>query len=374
MKIRIDTVEDARQHSEFIDLPYRINAERDIFVPTPRELEEQFHDTSLNTKLSNCEQIRFLAYQDGECVGRIMGIIHHPSNEQKGKIVARFCRLDHIMDAPVSVELMKYMEQWARDQGASELIGPFEFDQLGRKGLLIEGINILPAWNASSEDPYVAACLLGPDKEMWFDFFSYHIPVPEEDPAPLTRIAERLRERGNFKVVGFNAAEELYPYLDQITVIYNSNCNTEYGFMPVEPEELKQIIDVNIPFTDTSFIKCVTGPEDSVVAFVLAHRCVAEMLRTKDQETSFLTKILGRKKQKLSDRVDLFTGAIEHRYRGMGIDALLALEMFSECRARGIRTIDSNLIYETNSLARREMMKLGGEHVKMYRVFGKKLS
>lgn len=374
MNIRVETVENTQQHGEFINLPYRINSERGIFVPPPRELEELFHDASNNPKLRDCEQVRFLAYKDGECVGRIMGIIHHPSNEKKGKIMARFCRLDHIMDAHVGVALMKHMEQWARDQGAAELIGPFEFDQLSRKGLLIEGINIMPAWNASSEDPYVAACLLGLDKEMWFDFFSYHIPVPENDPALLTRIAERLRKRGNFKVVGFNAAEELYPYLDQITEVYNRNCNTEYGFMPFSTQELKQIIDAKIPFTDTGFIKCVTDPDDTVVAFVLAHRCVAEVLRKEDKESSFLTKILGRKKQKLSDRADLFTGAIDHRYRGMGIDALLALEMFSECRARGIRTIDSNLIYETNSLARREMMRIGGEHVKMYRVFGKKFS
>lgn len=373
MEIIIEKVENELQQREFIDLPYTINAGRKIFTPPLRESELAFHDEDLNPRLKESDQVRFLALMDGNYAGRIMGVIYHPSNEKKGKKVARFCKLDHIMDAAVGVRLMEPLEQWARDQGAAELIGPFEFDQLGKKGLLTGGIDVMPAWNASYEDPYVAACLLGPDKEMWFDFFSYQVPVPEKDPEHLIAITERIRSRGSFKVISFRSKEEIHPYIDQITAVYNNNCDTEYGFMPVTKEEIKEIIDAELPFTDTRFIKLVTASDGTPAAFVLAHRCVADTLKRRSESPSWISRVFKKNDQPVTNRADIFTGAVDHRFRGMGIEVLLALELFRECRSHAIPTIDSNLIYESNGLTRRMFKKLGGDYARTYRVFGKKL-
>jgi GNAT superfamily N-acetyltransferase len=175
-------------------------------------------------------------------------------------------------------------------------------------------------------------------------------------------------------VVSFSSKDELYPYLDQITEIYNNNCDTEYGFMHITAQDLKEIIDEDLPFADTRFIRYVEGPGSTPAAFILAHRCVADELKRKNKKNSWLSRLQKRKRTGNTDRTDLFTGAVDHRFRGMGIDALLAQELFRECRDNGIKTIDSNLIYETNSLVRRACLKLGGTDVKIYRVFGKKLA
>ena len=60
-------------------------------------------------------------------VGRITAIINDRLNEKTGRKEARFGFVDFTDDAEVTDALFGAAEQWARERGMTEMIGPMGF-------------------------------------------------------------------------------------------------------------------------------------------------------------------------------------------------------------------------------------------------------
>ena len=102
----------------------------------------------------------YLAYnQNGEIIGRVAGILNHSFNKEKGLKQVRFNRIDFIDDINVAKALLDKIEDWAKEKGMTEVIGPIGFTDLDKQGLLIKGfdeedmfitlITTLIIWNIS---------------------------------------------------------------------------------------------------------------------------------------------------------------------------------------------------------------------------------
>ena len=78
-------------------------------------------DKEKNPSFKVCDSKLWLAYKDGEIVGRIAGIIHKPFVEKWGNRYARFGWLDFINDEEVFDTLMQTVENWASDNGMEAL-------------------------------------------------------------------------------------------------------------------------------------------------------------------------------------------------------------------------------------------------------------
>jgi len=74
-----------------------------------------------------------------------------------------------------------------------------------------------------------------------------------------------------------------------------------------------------------------------------------------------------------SNQLNLLLGAVEERYRGRGLDVMMALKLFKSARERGKVVMDSHLVLEENVKMRAEVERIGGEIYKRYRIFKKKL-
>ena len=141
---------------EFIMLPSKLHVSYPFFVPPFYKDEFEFHEPSKNNHLQHSNYVRFLCYIDNRPVGRIMGIIFHPWNEKHGVKQARFYQLDCIADRTVSDLLLRAVEQWASEQGMSEIIGPFGFSDKDPQGLQVEGFEFPPVIASVSHQPYLA--------------------------------------------------------------------------------------------------------------------------------------------------------------------------------------------------------------------------
>jgi len=76
---------------------------------------------------------------------------------------------------------------------------------------------------------------------------------------------------------------------------------------------------------------------------------------------------------KKTKQLDLLLGAIKEPYRGLGLDALIAVKMAMAAWEAGIEVIDTHHGLETNSNIRSIMEKLGGKPYKRFRVYKKKI-
>ena len=94
-----------------------------------------------NPAFDFCEAVYFLAYRDGEIVGRVAGIINHVCNERSGKKEARFSYIDFIDDAEVVDALIDAVTKWGKSKGMEHLTGPLSFTDMDPEGMLVEGFD-----------------------------------------------------------------------------------------------------------------------------------------------------------------------------------------------------------------------------------------
>jgi len=70
-------------------------------------------------------------------------------------------------------------------------------------------------------------------------------------------------------------------------------------------------------------------------------------------------------------QLNLLLGAVNHGYRGLGINVLLGKSIMQSSAKRGLTIMDSHLILENNLAMRRECERIDGKVCKRYRVYSK---
>lgn len=85
-----------------------------------------------NAAFEFCEADYFIAYKDGKAVGRVAAIINNRANERWERKDVRFGWIDFIDDIEVSKALLKTVEDWGRERGMTQIVGPLGFTDMDR--------------------------------------------------------------------------------------------------------------------------------------------------------------------------------------------------------------------------------------------------
>ena len=163
-----------------------------------------------NPAFAYCEAKAFLAYRDGEIVGRIGAILSHKANEKFGTHRMRFSQVDFIDDADVSAALFAAVESWAREKGCTEVHGPLGFTDLDREGMLVEGFDRRSLFITNYNHPYYPEHLerLGYHKDV--DWIERLITVPT-DEATIKRYYDQQDANNENKRICQDSSEEEKP-------------------------------------------------------------------------------------------------------------------------------------------------------------------
>src|SRR5262249_56096396 len=86
----------------------------------------------------------FLAWRDGEPVGRITAQIDRRWDEFQGGNDGQFGFIEAENDPEVFEALLSKAEEWVRERGRDRLIGPMDFTTNDECGVLIEGYDRHP--------------------------------------------------------------------------------------------------------------------------------------------------------------------------------------------------------------------------------------
>ena len=127
MAALIVPVRTKQQWRDFHHLPFRIYAGDPNWVP-PLLLERQLHFTPKhNPFFQHATAEFFLAYRNGEPVGRITAQIDQLHLERYQDATGHFGFIEAIDDAEVFAALLAAAENWLRGQGMKRVIGPISF-------------------------------------------------------------------------------------------------------------------------------------------------------------------------------------------------------------------------------------------------------
>lgn len=370
---QIREVKTGRDLAIYIKLPAILNRNYPAFVPPLWRDEFHFHNPLKNRNLHRCDTIRFLAFLNGEAVGRIMGIIHHPWNELNGSLTARIYQPEFINDNRVSAALINAVSRWAEENGMKHLIGSFGLSDKDPQGIQIEGFHLDPVISSVSHQPFIARHFEAMGFEKFKDCVSYVIPIPDQIPDVYRAIYNRIVSKHGFRILEFRSRKELKPFFKPVMELMNDAYSHIYGFVPLTETDIKELAAQYLSVLDPRLVKVAVDQNNIPVSFVIAMGNISDGFR-KSKGKLFPTgwfHLL--KAMRNSTQLDLLLGAVHSRHRGKGLNVMMGVALMESARQLGMKTLDSHLILEENIMMRAELEKLGGKIMKRYRIFQKKI-
>lgn len=374
MKPEIIEVKSRRERKAFILLPEKIHRNHAQWVHPIYMDEFTFFNPAKNPAFQSCDTIMLLARKNGQFTGRIMGIINHAYNRTHEEANARFCFLDTAEDPDCSAALMHAIEAWAIKKGMHKLVGPLAFSDKEPQGMLIEGFDekVVIATNYNFQWLPERLSQLGFEKEK--DLVSYIMPVPEKNLRLLEVVCNRLKSHSRWEVMHFSTKKQLKPWVVPIFRLINTAYRHIYGFKPLTETEMHDYAKRYMPVLDPHFVKIIASENNEVIAFVVAIPEISDGIRkAKGRLFPFGWWHIIRASSQ-STLLTMLLGAVDEKYRGIGLDALLAAAIFQAARERNMQKIDSHLILENNEPMRAEYERYQGRLHKRYRIYRKELA
>ena len=182
-EVKIVKVSDKSQLEAFIQFHYDLYRGNEYDVPNLHSDEVTTLSQDKNPAFEFCKAQYFLAYKDGKVVGRVAAIINEKANKRWGQSRVRFGWIDFIDDIEVSRALLAAVENWGREQGMKEVVGPLGFTDMDPEGMLTWGFDQLGTQATIYNYPYYPEHmekLGGWEKDN--DYVEYKMYVPDEVP------------------------------------------------------------------------------------------------------------------------------------------------------------------------------------------------
>ena len=377
MSITIQEISGTRGLKKFAKFPINLYKGNEYYVPALVLDEVGTLNSKNNPAFDFCESVYYMAYKDGEPVGRIAGIINHKANEKSGEKAGRFGFVDFIDDKEVSKALFNAVEKWAKSKGMTEIHGPLGFTDMDPEGTLVEGFDQLSTMSAIYNYPYYPQHIESMGYEKAIDWVEYKIKVPECVPEKHQRISDIVQRKYNLRILKFKSASDVYKgnYGQKIFDLINNAYADLYGYSTLSQRQIDYYVKMYIPMIRLDLVTLIIREEDdTVVGFGISLPSLSHaMQKAKGHLFPFgwihLLKAL-KTKPKV---IDLYLTGVLPEYQNKGVNALLFNDLIPVYIGLGVEYAESNPELASNNAVQAQWDYFKREHHKTRRAFIKKL-
>lgn len=361
-----------RELREFIYLPEKVHKDDPNWLPPIYMDERLLFNKEKNKSYKYADAILLLAWKDNKPAGRIMGIINRRYNDINNENHGRFCFMECYNDKEVFHALIEKVEEWARNNGMTTLVGPLGFSDKDPQGFQIEGFEYPQFITAATNLPYMPGMIEEEGYTKKIDLVNYLGKMPEKLPEVYIKVLNRLEKNEGYKIVEFNKKKELKPYIIPALELMNETFSEIYGFVPLTDNEKQEFANRYLPILDPKFIKMVKN-EEGLIGFAIGMPDVSPGIKAcRGRLLPFgILKVL--RESRRSKKLLMMLGGVKKEYRGKGIDVLMGVKILESAINQKMEVIDSHLVLEDNTRMRGEYERVGGKVVKTFRIYQKAL-
>ena len=362
---------------QFVQFYYDLYRDNDCAVPYlySEEMSTLRHDK--NTSFECCESQYFMAFKDGQLVGRVAAIINNRANERWDRKQVRFSWFDFVDDQEVSAALLKAVEDWGRSKGMTEIAGPIGFIDTDREGMLVDGFDKLSTMYINYNYPYYPQHMEQMEGyEKANDWVELRVKVPEVVPDKFAKITEMVRKRYGLCVHKFTRKELVADgWGKRIFDLLNETYKDLYGFSHLSDHQIGQLVNDYIKIADLNLVTGIMDG-DKLVGFGITFPSFSRALqKTRDGRYLpfgwwHLLKIL---KWHKTDTVDLLLIGVLPEYRCKGANALIFDDLIRQFQAYGFDWAETGPQMETNEGVLSQWQYLESTQHRRHRCYRKEL-
>ena len=385
-KIEIKRVSDKRMLETFIQFHYDLYRGDPYNAPNLHSDEVQTlspYIKNRNAAFEFCEAQYFLAYRDGKVVGRVAAIINRRYNEQWQRKAVRFGWIDFIDDIEVSRALLKTVEDWGRERGMQEIIGPLGFTDMDPEGMLTFGFKELGTMATLYNYPYYPhhmEQMEGYEKDN--DYVEYKLFVPKEGmPEKFRKISELVMQRYNLQVKKLTKEDVFGPkqYGQRVFDVINKTFGHLYGYSTMSQKQIDQYIKMYFKVLDLDLVTLIEDhslEDHPVVGCGITIPSLSRALqhcrngRLWPLGWWYVLRALKFHKTKI---VDCLLIGVLPEYRQKGANALLFYDLIPRYQKLGFEWGETHVEMETNGKVQSQWTYLDHEQHKRRRCYKKQL-
>lgn len=375
MAVTIKKVTTKRELKRFIRFNYELYKNNPYSVPDLFDDMLNTFNKRKNAAFEFCEAEYFMAYKDGKLVGRVAAIINHKANQTWNKKDVRFGWIDFTDDAEVSKALIQAVEQWGKERGMTDIVGPLGFTDMDAEGMLIEGFDQLGTMATIYNYPYYPKHMerMGFVKDA--DWVEYKLYVPDAIPDKHRRIADLIQRKYNLKIKKYTSGRKIAKdYGQAIFKLINEAYSQLYGYSALSQRQIDQYVKMYLPILDLRMVTLVTDQDDRLIAVGISMPSLSEALQKAHGRLLpfgwyYLLKALFFKRR--AKMLDLLLVAVKPEYQNKGVNALLFTDLIPVYQQLGFEYAESNPEMELNSKVQAQWDYFCSEQHKRRRAFRK---
>ena len=376
MSIQIKPVSTGKEMSTFVRFGNRLYKGNKYYVPSMPMDDLNTLNPKKNGAFDFSEAQCFLAYKDGEVVGRVAAIINHKANESWGVKQVRFGWIDFIDDLEVSAALLDAVEKFGRERGMTQIVGPLGFTDFDPEGMLVEGFDRLSTMALIYNYPYYPEHMKKHGYYKETGWVEYRITLPEQMPEKHVKYAEIIKKRYNLKIRKMTRSQiRKERYGHKLFQLINDTYCVLYGYSLLSEKQIDQYVDMYLSIVDTKMLTFVENEQGELVAAGISIPSLSEALQKCNGEIFpfgwwHLLKAMYWKKP---DTLDLLLIGIRPDYQNKGLNSLVFVDLFDNYKKLGFKYAETNANLETNIKVQAMWDPFEKELHKRRWVFGKEL-
>lgn len=367
--LQIRPVAGSSELEAFIELPWRIQGGDPNWVPPLRD--------SVRTLLApahpfwkRAERQLFLAWRDGQPVGRIAAIMDQAFIEYHGELAGAWGFFECADDPQAASLLFDEAQVWLMERGLNLMRGPFNPSTNYEIGLLAEGFDsppcIMMTYNPPRYCALVESCGLSKEK----DVLAFQFRRGHTLPQWMLDISRRLVDKGEVRIRHMSK-KNLLAEVELMSGLYRAAWAKNWGFVPMSGEEIAAMAEELAPVLDEELAFFLyVGDDPAAVGLILPD--VNPMLKRLNGKIGVtgVFKYLLHKSEIRGLRGLLFGVKPEYQQMGVPLVALDYVLRLAEGK-RQYDTLEMSWTLEDNHAVNDLLLDLGGRQYKRYRIYRK---
>ena len=360
----------AKDVDRFLKVSYDIYRDDPLWV-APLLMDLKLVFTDANPLFEHAQMQLWVARRDGRDVGRIAAILDRNYNDTQKTNAAFFGFFECINDKTVSHPLFEAALRWAREKGASTILGPMNPTTNDECGLLVDGFDSSPVFMMTYNPRYYADLIAAEGFVKTKDLLAYFFDLVNTPRARFERLASKFQKREpDIKIVPIRKAN-LEAALTKVKEVYNAAWQANWGFVPMSNAEV-DFMAKRLKELLTEGLAYVAENAQEPVGFLLALPDFNEAFKPlkgrllTPQILRFIPYLLH---WKTPDIVRVITLGVKNGYRGRGIEAAMLAEGLRTGFKMGFKHVEASWILEDNTAVQRVIELFGGQAYKTYRVY-----
>lgn len=342
--IEIREIESRRELVDFVSFPFQLYKGNPYWVPPIVKEELEMLDKKVNPVFNNALAHYFLAYKDGEIVGRIAAFINWIEIKELKKSKVRFGWFDVIDDLEVTKKLIDAVVAIGKQHQMTAIEGPMGFSNMDKAGMLTKGFEELNTMITWYNAPYYSEHLEKITFTKQAEWVEYEIKISsfQDSPEKVKRFSKLILQRYQLKILDFKSYKEIVPYVEQMFDLLGKTYDKLQTFVPIQEYQIAHYKERYLPFVHPDYIKCIVDSDQDLIAFAITMPSFSKALKKMNGKILPWGFFHLFKARYFNNRASFYLIGVRPDYQNKGITAIIFNEMQKTFNKHGVTIVETN--------------------------------